>query len=386
MKKTVSMLMVLFMMLSLVSCSTPTVSPETLEPEPVTVPEPELPEPVKKTAVQSQTVTYIPISQVGTYNPEIITDELLNGCTLPTLNKAALPYWTGYILENKASVNCRESAEWDQYTGGPNYFNEQEIRYLVQNDFNCVRVLYSLSYLSNPEDVYSINVSELEQLDELISWCLKYNIHLILSQTGLPGKWVTWGEHWQNDFEAWDNVENVVNNTELFTSVEMQQVFTAYWDMLAKRYQNIPNSVLSFELAVEQGVPDANMQLQADVLGPVAQTIWSHNADRIVIVNDVWKQVPALLAKLGCCISLHTHINSLDDGYMPSNLNLTYQSHWPMQYLPYNIDQSSGSMRLVSESTFNAGTLKIYYNYYNVLPRVLADGVVIYEPNTDGCC
>jgi hypothetical protein len=67
------------------------------------------PEPVEKgfqkTAVQAQEVRYIPIEEVGAYNKDIITDELLDNCELPALDKANLPYFTGYVLENKISVN-----------------------------------------------------------------------------------------------------------------------------------------------------------------------------------------------------------------------------------------------------------------------------------------
>ena len=62
---------------------------------------------VEKTAVQAQKARYLPIEEVGSYNEEIITPELLSSYTLPQLDKAALPYWTGLILEEKISVNYR---------------------------------------------------------------------------------------------------------------------------------------------------------------------------------------------------------------------------------------------------------------------------------------
>lgn len=157
---------------------------------------------VSKTKVQVQEARYVPIGDVGTYNAEIITPDLLDACQLPALDKAGLPYWTGYILENKISVNCARDSVWDKYTGGNWYWNEQEIKYLKDNGFTCVRALYSLSFLSNPDDIYSINMSELEQLDELISWCAKYNLHLMIAQTGLPGKWnLDENGEWHHDYD-----------------------------------------------------------------------------------------------------------------------------------------------------------------------------------------
>ena len=332
---------------------------------------------VEKTAVQAQEARYIPIEEVGSYSEEIITPELLSLCTLPQLDKAALPYWTGLILEEKISVNYRNDG-WDRYSGGGWYWNEEELRYMSENGFNCVRAVYSLSFLSHPEDVMQINVSELEQLDELIAWCIQYDMHLILAQTGLPGKWNSWGDNWHYDFDYWNTQENVGGNQELYTSKEMQEIYLRYYEMLAKRYQNIPNGVLSFELATENNVPENDMQLQADVLGPVAEMIWSYTPDRIVIVNDSQRVLPRPLAEMGCCISLHDHIYSIDG----SNLELygvDYEAHWPFQYLPSFIDSRTTPLVIQAEATFTEGELALYLGYRNDWPVVRIDGQIVQD-------
>lgn len=337
---------------------------------------------VSKTKVQAQAAHYVPINEVGTYNPEIITPELLKACQLPKLDKSRLPYWTGYILENKISVNSGRDSEWEQYTAGNWYWNEQEIKYLKDNGFNCVRALYSLSFLSNPDDIYSINVSELEQLDELISWCIKYNVHLMIAQTGLPGKWNLDDNGWHDSYDYWCAQENVATNPELYTSQDMQKAYTAYYDMLAKRYQDIPNGILSFELATEGAVPAEEnasaLHLQAEVLGPVAQTIWSYSPNRIVIVNDVWDMAPWEMAAMGCCIAKHSHVYALGEA---DSLELPedYKQHWPMPYVPDLVNETSGSLILTAEDSFQAGEIMVGYSYYNRLPEILADDKIIFK-------
>lgn len=338
---------------------------------------------VEKTAVQAQEARYVPIEEVGSYNENIITPETLSSCTLPKLDKAALPYWTGLILEDKLSVNFRDD-RWDDYTGGYWYWNQDEIRYMAENGFNCVRACYSLSFLSNPEDVMQINVSELEQLDELISWCMKYDMHLILSQTGLPGKWNSWGDEWHEDFDYWNYEENVGYNMELYTSKEMQDIYLRYYDMLAKRYQDIPNSILTFELAVENSVPENDMQLQAEVLGPVAEKIWSYTPDRIVIVNDSQRIVPAPLAEMGCCISLHAHIYTIDGNPITAIPGVKYEPKWPYQYLPNFIDHRTNPLIIQAEDTFSDGELNVYMEYRNDWPTVLIDGKIVHDRAYDG--
>lgn len=332
---------------------------------------------VEKTAVQAQEARYIPIEEVGSYNEDIITPELLFSCTLPQLDKAVLPYWTGLILEEKISVNYRNDG-WDDYTGGGWYWNEEEIRYMSEKGFNCVRAVYSLSFLSHPGDVMQINLSELEQLDELIAWCIKYDMHLILAQTGLPGKWNSWGDNWHFDFDYWHKQENVGGNPELFTSEEIQETYLRYYEMLAKRYQDLPNGVISFELATENNVPENDMQLQAEVLGPVAEMIWSYTPDRIVIVNDSQRVLPRPLAEMGCCISLHNHIYSIDG----SNLEMygvDYEAHWPFQYLPSFIDSRTTPLVIQAEDTFAEGELALHLGYRNDWPVIRIDGQVVQD-------
>ena len=323
-----------------------------------------------KTAVQAQEPRFIGIDEVGKYNTSIITAELLNTSTLQDVDKAALPYWTGYILENKIFANQFYTEAWEKFTAGGKYFNEEEIRYLAQNGFNCVRVLYSFSFLSDPNDIYSINVSELEQLDELISWCLKYNIHVMLSITGLPGRWNV-------DTE----VENVGFNNAVFTDPAMEEAFSRYWKMLSRRYADIPNGVLSFELIAEPALPyegeneDKNLQRYYEVLAPIAKDLWNDRADRIIIINDLAKNVPWQLAEIGCCLSLHTHIYMTDARRLEEGYGIKTKASWPMQYMPYAVGDQSGALKLSSDEGFTETKFRVFTEYrYGNQPYLKFDG------------
>lgn len=255
------------------------------------------------TEIQKQPARYAAIADAGSYRQDIITGALLSGCTLPTAGSGKVPYWTGYILENKGNTHDDRS-DWAEYTGGREYFAEAEIAHLHDLGFNCARVIYSLSYLSNPQDVNSVNLSELEQLDELIAWGAKYNVHIMLSIIGLPGMANTSADE-----------ENVGRNNVLFKDPAMQSAYLAYMDMLARRYAAIPASLLSFEFLAEPqadwDAPDP-MQVYVDTLTPVAKAMWAYNPERILIANDLGKQLPEGLAAIGCCISLHSHIYYVD--------------------------------------------------------------------------
>jgi hypothetical protein len=94
-------------------------------------------------------------------------------------------------------------------------------------------------------------------------------------------------------------------------------------------------------------------------LTPVVQSIRSVSPDRILIVNDLSSQLPEQLAALGCCLSLHTHIATINSQRLPA---LGYKGHWPMEYLPSVFDpEYDDVLTLQSEDGFNSGTVTIYF-------------------------
>lgn len=338
---------------------TPTQIEAKTEPTPTQV---TWPVSLKRSKIASQTPRYISIDAVETYNPSIITDEIKNSkSTLPDASNSSIPYWTGFILENKIFVNNNDG-RWVGPTDGSQYFYEEQIKFIADNGFNYARIVYSLSFLSNPQNIMEVDESELEQLDELISWGMKYNVHIQLSFTGLPGKRETSVEE-----------ENVGSNDELFRDTKLQDVVDKYLTMLARRYANIPNKNLSFELLAEPAVPNGELTLYTKVLTPIIQSMWQASPDRILVVNDVWRQVPEQLAALGVSLSLHNHIFTVDSRRLP---DVAYQPKWPMEYLPGYFTQNAGDyLTLKSETEFNAGKVSMYVNEGSI--RIFADGKAI---------
>ncbi len=328
------------------------------------------------TAIQSQEPRYVPIEEVGTYNEDIISDELAANVNLPDAGNGKAPEWNGYILENKIWVNFENEA-WRKYTPGERYYNKFEIDHIAELGFNCVRIVYSLSYLSNPDDINSINVSELEQLDELLSWCMENSLHLMISITGLPGKWNTSVEE-----------ENVGQNPEIFENPEMEADYTAYMDLLAMRYADIPTSALSFELLAEPAdiIPDSDedMPLYESVLTKVAQSMWEYNDSRLLIAMDMGKGLPAALAEIGCALSLHNHVYSVSSANMMDYYGIDMpRTYWPMPFVPANLYDGQ-TVSLYSQEGFAGATVSLTYGYFNYEPELYADGVLIPWENATG--
>ncbi len=326
--------------------------------------EPASVEKYEATAIQSQEPRYVPIAEVGTYNKDIVTDNLIANVDLPEAGNGKAPVWNGYILENKIAVNF-ENTDWQKYTPGEHYFNKFEIERMSELGFNCVRICYSLSYLSNPDDMYSINVSELEQLDELLSWCLENDLHLMISITGMPGKWNTSQQE-----------EMVDRNPELFDNPDIGNAYAAYMEMLAMRYADIPSKALSFELLAEPNVSDESMERYVDFLAPVAQAMWTYDSSKILIVNDLFKRVPEKLAEIGCCLSLHNHFYPINSAWLMDFGVDVPTTYWPMVCVPEQQDEGQ-TTTVYSEEGLTDASVSLHYTYAFYEPTLYADGVLI---------
>ena len=165
------------------------------------------------------------------------------------------------IVGNKYLVNDIDD-NWANTTG-KGHFIEEQFKFIGERGtFNCIRVLYSMSYLGKDGEPHMVDESELDQLDEVISWGIKYNLHIMICISGMPCK--------QN---ATMQEEAVQSNEELFADDTIFGVFSDYWVMLAKRYDDIPSKYLSFKLVAEAAVLDANVSLYEDRLAPILRAI-----------------------------------------------------------------------------------------------------------------
>ena len=337
-------------------------------------PSPSWPVHLERSSIAKQPPRYIPLVEAGGYDKSIVPDTLLQAeSRLPEATVSAIPYWTGFVMENKGCVNFSDG-RWDTWTDGSSFFYEENIKEIAAEGFNCCRVMYSLSNLSDPSDPLRVDKTQLQCLDELVSWGFRYNVHIMISIMGLPGKNIGQDEagkrRWPN--EALQQ-ENVQSNDELFRNPEMAALYQSYMEMLVSRYKGIPNRNLSVELLAEPAVPDFEVSLYEDVLLPVVASLQAIDDTRILIANDVAKKIPERLAQAGCALSLHNHVYAVDGRRLKENLGIDYQGKWPMEYLPGRFGgEEDAPLVLFCEEGFSAGTLEVYFEYGNI--RIAADG------------
>lgn len=338
---------------------------------------------LKKSEIATLPPEYVPLSKAVDFDKSIITADLLSKSSkLPEATNQKLPYWTGAVCDARAWVNM--VPYYDVYkpiSDGSQIIYEDYIKQLADDGFNCFRMLYSLSFLDDPQNAENINLSELKYLDEIISWGLKHDVHIMISITGLPGKYdpslsESQRSVWPNEGQV---EENVQMTEELFTNSATAKRYGDCMALLAKRYAAIPNNNLSFELLAEPRVPDENCDAQyTGLLGPVVKAMWAYNPARVLIANDMAKQFPKGMAALGCAVSLHNHIYTVNGDQVQGAFGISHMPTWPMEYLPSEFLPDSGDLKLVFESPLKDASLTVTYAYiepFNM--QLLADGTVI---------
>lgn len=257
---------------------------------------------------------YVSIADVGTYNEDIITEELLNKDTvLPEASNQNIPgSWHGISYDY-------QNGTWGALSGHSDWFmNERDFQEIHDTGFNMVRIWtswYQLKspYLNTPNPVRVdeelknqddlVNLKELEYWDQMIAWAIEYDIHIQICFQDTPGLDI---EKYEAGWGDWF-VSGYCTN-EIFTNEETQRIAADWWRMLSKRYAEIPNTYLSFNL-INEPDPESD-EIYAAALKPSVDAIWEECPDRL-IVCDVATHMPITgeeMAKMGCALSYHDYI------------------------------------------------------------------------------
>ncbi len=252
---------------------------------------------------------YLSVYDVGAYDKTIIADALLNQPSdLPEPSQSALPAsWKG------AGLSARKDGRHFYKE-----FQESDIAFLAENGFNFTRVFFGFSTLRYPDfpaDEKLINKTELEDMDKLIAWGIRYGVHIQLSMCGIPnGK-----ESFDVDDREWEMIR-------------------AYWEALAKRYAAIPSRYLSFDL-VNEIFPreESNFDRAVAWMARINADIHTASPQRVTLVshpgnpNMEWAEA---MAKAGIAIGCHPYMPTYMADGNDQTLYQTAEVYWPYPYFP----------------------------------------------------
>lgn len=219
--------------------------------------------------------TFVAPEDVGSFNPDIITADLLYKETeLPIPSCKKLPNeWHGTVMDDMTLFERNHHQDDRIY--------EYEIRKVKEAGFNFVGLNLDFSWLQDntlmdgqkdsyvdfvkAEDVGKLSLERLEQLDRVVALCMKYDIHLNLRATDMGGN-------------------NNANKNMMFgktADIKNAPKLAAMWQAIARRYAEIPNEYLSFALFTSV----TNLDTKAQFLIPSIESIRKVSPDRCIIAD-----------------------------------------------------------------------------------------------------
>ncbi|MBR5125893.1 MAG: cellulase family glycosylhydrolase [Oscillospiraceae bacterium] len=228
-------------------------------------------------------------TDVPAYDSSIITDDLLTKeTTLPEASCQHLPVeWKGVELRDllySGDVDAKVDAR----------IYESEIQLIGDAGFNYVRILFDFEYfMSETADMFHIytkipdegmmNENHLKELDQIIAWCMERDIHVNLVCTDVIG----WSDR--------------VTPNVILANTGNAKPMAEQWQVLARRYADIPNTYLSFTLLDNPSIAqDAGF---GKFFGGVVEAIREVSPERCIIADLSLLATGESMAQLGVALS-----------------------------------------------------------------------------------
>ena len=149
--------------------------------------------------------------------------------------KNKLPRWKGFNLTDFNTPN--PSSDRRNTT-------EDHLKWMNDWGFDFIRLPIAYPYYLNfdrtkkitPEEVYQVDESAVDKIDQLVQLAHKYNLHVCLNLHRAPGYCINAG--FNEPYNLWKDEE-------------AQKAFYFHWNMWAKRYKNVSSKKISFDLLNE---------------------------------------------------------------------------------------------------------------------------------------
>lgn len=226
---------------------------------------------VEKKETENQYISLFD-QQAMNYDKSIVTTELLEQAKkMPNIKDGDVSDLCGFVLSGSSYENrVIDAIQFDDAA-----------KHMSEWGFSCVRYMITYQSLFDKR-VTKVDETKLKKLDRLVASAIKYNIHLNLVTFSIPGRWP----------DTDNNTYTSTGEFDLFTNKDRQKEAYAVWDLLAKRYQNIPSSVLSFcplwevqnyNLSTGLPVEAFTPEQVAVVYEKLVSTIKKYGNDRLVI-------------------------------------------------------------------------------------------------------
>lgn len=267
--------------------------------------------------ITAEDPVYVPVTEVGTYDKTILTDELLSeDSDLPEVTQSQLPStWKGTGLSS-----CKDGRHMYRH------FRESDLDFLKKNGFNFLRLFYgfdTLRFPDYPKDGHLVNENELKELDQLIAWGVERGVHVQISM----------------GFYLDENGNCKIDDSKMMPENDAEwAIIRDYWTMLARRYAGVSNRYLTFDLSNEIQ-PDGNeFDYQEEKFREMVSSIRAVDGERVLLHSfpgnpeAEWMEVTTSLGlSVGCHPYYPMNISTGDTGAGAGDY---FEACWPMPVLP----------------------------------------------------
>lgn len=282
---------------------------------------------------------------------------------LPDAAWNSLPKWNGVTVSNMHEYG-------HEVDGQPQVFSREDMENISSLGFNFVRVPLDTRVFFDLEDPSRVHLEKLVNLDELISWGAEFGTHVCIDV------------HFSFGFSTdGDNT-----NDTIWENPDEQELFLAFWDMLAQRYKDVPSNLLSFNLLNE---PNWGLEeeVYADLMRRAMDRIRAYTPDRLMFVDMMNTATEPVYSLVEDKVAQSFHF------YEPSTLTHTgvhddYGGAYPVITGKGMIMKGAGTGDFIIEGNFPAGTeIQFMVNdfHLNGTLHLTADGkeVFSHEYNND---
>jgi endoglucanase len=227
----------------------------------------------------------------------------------PTASR--LPRWRGFNVTEKCTAENNRP------------FRETDFAWIAEWGFDFARIPMSYLCWTESSDPLKYLEDQVKEIDQVVDFGKKHKVHINL-----------------NIHRGFGYCVNPPKEPlDLWTDEKAQDIFSAHWAMLARRYKGIPNGRLSFDLLNEPAaIPEARY---VNVVKRAVEAIRAEDSDRLIIADGLkWGRDPVHgLAGLGIAQSTRGYdpmqISHYKASWVGKNDNWPVPT-WPMQVAENN--------------------------------------------------
>lgn len=204
-------------------------------------------------------------------------------------------------------------------------FSEKDAANISNMGFNYVRLCYN--YYDFMDENGRVNQTVLNNMDSIIHCLINNGLHVNLDMHALPGYGVGID---QSKVDLLSNEENYQRSIDL-------------WEMLAKRYAEVPAAALSYNLVNEPTLFYFTQENYADFVSSLSSVILSYDSEKMLLsdgmLGDRWcgefgwdSACPSSMnTQLDSSVAQSLHLYPYDSNSESGYINLTM---WPYEHMP----------------------------------------------------